>query len=321
MIRLTFLLQLKEWSHLLLENKWLKLLSIVLAVLLFIFSRQPTADVRLNGVPVEFHGVPPGMEIVTDDSPMVTVRLQGPRNVVTSLTSNQIWVTANLTNKEPGARIAHLQPNNVRRPDHVEVLQISPPNLRLHLERTASRSVRVDAKMDNRLMPGLEIYDIQIIPPFIDIEGPESEVNKVERLNTETVNLAGRSGPFETFVDVETSERIRVKTQDSIKLHIEIGEMRERRLITGINVTNDSPRGVMTLSGRPVALGQTSIEIFGPRSLVRSLSAAEVRATVNLSGSPRSGQQSLPAIALPDQYRSQIRIQKVMPVKSYRKGR
>ena len=37
MRRLTFLLQLKEWSHLQLENKWLKLLSIVLAVLLFIF--------------------------------------------------------------------------------------------------------------------------------------------------------------------------------------------------------------------------------------------------------------------------------------------
>jgi YbbR domain-containing protein len=321
MIKLSLLLQLKEWLHLQLENKWLKLLSIVLAVLLFIFSRQPSADVRLNGVPVEFHGVPPGMEIVTDDSPMVTVRLHGPRNVVTGLTSNQIWVTANLTNKEPGARIAHLQPNNVRRPDHVEVLQISPPSLRLHLERTASRSVRVDAKMDNRLIPGLEIYDIQIIPPVIDIEGPESEVNKVERLNTETVNLAGRTGPFETFVDVETSERIRVKTQDSIKLYIEIGEIREHRLITGINVTNDSARGTMTVSGRPIALGQTSIEIFGPRSLVRSLTAADVRATVNLSGSPKSGQQSLPAIALPDQYRSQIRIQKVMPVKSYRKGR
>lgn len=311
----------KEWVHLLIENKWLKLLSIFLAVLLFIFSRQPSTDVRINGVPVEFHGVPPGMEIVTDDSPQVTVRLTGPRNVVTSLTSNQIWVVAKLTNKEPGARIAHLQPSNVRRPDHVEVIQITPPSLRLHLERTASRSVIVDAKMDQRLMAGLEIYNIHIDPPVVDIEGPESEVEKIDRLYTETVNLAGRSATFETLVDVVTSEKIRVKSHDPIKLNIEVGEIREHRTVTGIKVTSTSPREMAAPNTPPLALGQTSIELFGPRSLVRNVTADEIQAELKQSGSVKTGQQPLPVITLPDRYRTLVRVEKVTPLKIFRKVR
>jgi hypothetical protein len=63
--------------------------------------------------------------------------------MVTGLTPNQISVTANLADKDQGERVAQLQTANVKLPDRIEILSISPTFIRLRLERTISRNVRV----------------------------------------------------------------------------------------------------------------------------------------------------------------------------------
>jgi hypothetical protein len=304
--------RLRELGHAIIENKGLKLLSIVLAVLLFILSRQPIAHVRFNGVPVEFRGVPAGMEIVNTDSPLVSVQLQGPRNLVMSLTSNQISVIANVTNKEPGERIAHLQSNDVTRPDHVEVLQISPPSIRLRLERTASRLVKVVPRTDEELPPGLEIYDIRILPPTIEIEGPANEVGKTLSLETETVNLAGKTTSFEAIADVETPPYLRVKTREQIKLMIEVGERRESRTISGVPLYFKTAGGRNLAGGRRPVQRTLTIEIFGPRSIVQSLTAAEISGVINEDPVTHTS-APLPEIILPESARGLVVVRSISP--------
>lgn len=298
----------REFGHWLLDNKGLKLLSILLAIVLFILSRQPIAHIRFNGVPVEFRGIPSGMEIVNIDNPLVSVQLQGPRNLVMGLSSNQISVIANLTNKEPGERIAHLQANDVTRPDRVEVLQIFPPSIRLRLERTASRSVRVEARTDNELKPGLEIYDIRITPPTIEIEGPANEILKTSWLGTETINLAGRTTSFEAIADVETPPYLRVKTGEQIRLAIDIGEIRESRIITGV------PLYLRPLAARNATVGRRllkrtlTVEIYGPQSVVRAISTEEISGEIDEGGSAKT-----PELVLPEQIRDQVIIRRITP--------
>lgn len=299
---------LREFGSRILENKGIKLLSMLLAILLFILSRQPIAHVRFNGVPVEFRGIPSGMEIVNIDNPLVSVQLQGPRNLVMGLSSNQISVIANLTNKEPGERIAHLQANDVTRPDHVEVLQISPPSIRLRLERTASRSVRVEARTDNELQPGLEVYDIRITPPAIEIEGPAYEVMKTNRLDTETINLAGRTSSFEAIADVETPPHLRVKTREQIRLAIDIGEIRESRVLTAVPLYLRTPAARNLAAGRRLLQRTLTVEIFGPQSVVRGLSSSAISGEIEEGGPARP-----PDIILPERIRDQVTIRRINP--------
>ncbi len=313
MIRLRIPERLRELGHLIIDNKGAKLLSILLAILLFVLSRQPIAHVRFNGVPVEFQGVPAGMEIVNIDNPLVSVQLQGPRNLVMNLSSNQISVIANVTNKEPGERIAHLQSNDVTRPDHVEVLQISPPSIRLRLERTASRLVKVVPRTDEELQPGLEIYDIRITPPSIEIEGPANEVGKTFTLETETINLAGKTASFEAIADVETPPHLRVKTRDQIKLLIEIGERRESRLISGVPVYFKTAGGRNMAGGRRLVPRTLTVEVFGPRSVIQGLKAGEMTGVINELPSNLAS-PTVPEIVLPESVRSLVIVRNISPV-------
>src|SRR5215510_3556222 len=172
--------------HTRIENKGLKALSLALAILFFIISQQPIADMQVSGVRIEYRGLNSGVELGGDVEQTVSVRLSGPRNVVRSLSPNDLLVIADLTDKEPGERFIHLRADESFLPDKVNVVQIEPANIRIRLEPTATKRVKVEAQLRGLVAEGREIYRVNLDPEVIEIEGPQSLVGKIDRLLTET---------------------------------------------------------------------------------------------------------------------------------------
>ncbi|MGH9800848.1 MAG: CdaR family protein, partial [Blastocatellia bacterium] len=225
------------------ENKGLMLMSLLLAVALFVISRQPLSDVKLFNVPLEYRGQRPDVEISGEIAQTVSVRVHGPRDVVRSLTPTQLAVIADLSNKEAGERVIQLRPGDVSLPDNgIQVMQIEPASIRLMLEPKVKRRVSVEAQLIGQLADGLELYGSSADPSLIEIEGAESLVNKVNRLLTETVNLNGRNKSFQATVDVETPHSsLRVLTTAPITLSVEIGEHRIFKRFAAVPVQSQNP--------------------------------------------------------------------------------
>jgi hypothetical protein len=209
------------------ENAWLKLLALLLAVILFALSRQPPTDVRLAGVPLEFRGLKSGLEIGSELEPTVSVRLRGPRDVVRSVTPNQIAVIADLTSKEPGERVVQLRSADVTRPEGVEVLRVDPASVTLQLELTSRKAIEVKPQFRGELAQGLELYTVQATPPTVEVEGPQSAVERLTSISTESVPLDNKTASFHTAVDVEPPNHfVRVVTIGSVVLSVELGPRR-----------------------------------------------------------------------------------------------
>jgi len=224
--------RIKQWGSRLrrksAENVWLKLLALLLAVILFALSRQPPTDVRLAGVPLEFRGLGSGLEIGSEVEPTVSVRLRGPRDVVRSVTPNQIAVIADLTNKESGERVVQLRTVDVTKPEGVEVLRIDPASVTLQLELTSHKAIEVKPQFRGELARGLELYSVQASPPTVEIEGPQSAVGRLTSISTESVPLDNKTASFHTTVDVEPPNHfIRVVTAGPVVLSVELGPRRE----------------------------------------------------------------------------------------------
>lgn len=216
-----------QLRHYHIENKGLKLLSLLIAFLLFFAARQPMSDVRLVGVPLEFRGIGPGLEISGDISQTVSVRLHGPRDVIRNIIPNQLAAIANLNDKEQGERVVQLKTADVLRPDGVEVLRIEPASIKLRIEPTRTRVIPIEPRFIGKLATGLEIYRALPDPATVEIAGPESHVNQIERAPTESIQLEGRTASFTTVVDVDVPDHaIRVTTPSSIKISVEIGPRR-----------------------------------------------------------------------------------------------
>jgi len=281
--------------HARVENKGLKALSLALAVLLFIISRQPVIDLRLVGVPIEYRGLSSGVKIVGAAEQTVSVRLSGPRDVVRSLGPNQLLVIADLSGKEPGERVVQLKVDESFLPDNVKVMQIEPSSIRIKLELGMSKLVRIEAQFNGRVVEGREIYSVELDPREVEIEGPQSVVSKMESVLTEIVNLDGRDSDFRTSVEVEIpQDSLRVKTPGRIGLSVKIGEERLLRRFAGAPVQWIDRTATGWLLTKTVRL-----EIFGPKSAVEALREDDLRVEVKTASLPPSVTSLTPRVQLP----------------------
>jgi YbbR domain-containing protein len=290
--------------HARVENKGLKALSLLLAILLFIVSRQPIIDLRLVGVPIEYRGLSPGVKIVGAAEQAVSVRLSGPRDIVRSLSPNQLLVIADLSGKEPGERVVQLKMDEGFLPDNVKVMQIEPASIRIKLEPIMTKRLRVEAQLSGKVAEGREIYGVELYPREVDIEGPQSVVSKMERVLTEKVSLDGRDDDFQTSIEVEIPQDSRVKTSGRIELSAKIGEERLMRRFAAAPVQWIDKSAAGSLLTKTVQL-----EVFGPKSLIESLRADDLRVEIKTAGLPPGVTSLTPQVQLP----TNIEIRNIIP--------
>jgi YbbR domain-containing protein len=90
------------------------------------------------------------------------------------------------------------------------------------------RSVPVKPELTGRVASGYEVYQIDIEPPMVEIEGPKSQVNAIDAVRTESIDLDGKVSDFTTRVGADhANHSIRVITPGFIKLEIKIAEKRK----------------------------------------------------------------------------------------------
>lgn len=295
--------------HTRIENKGLKALSLLLAILLFVVSRQPVIDMRLVGVPIEYRGLGPNVKIVGAAEQTVSLRLSGPRDVVRALTPNQLLVIADLSGKEPGERSVQLKVDESFLPDNVEVMQIEPPTIRIKLEPNVTKRVGVEAHFRGKVLEGREFYSAELYPQEIEIEGPQSIVDKMDRVMTETVSLDRRAADFYTSVEVEIpNDSLRVKTPGRIDLSVKIGEQRHTRTFANVPIQWPVQRSDKSAAVR-LLTKTVRLEVYGPKSAVEALSADDLRVEIETANLPPEVTSVAPQVRLP----ANIEVRNIIP--------
>lgn len=291
------------------ENKGLKLLAFLLAIILFVVSKQPISDVRLTGIPIEFRGPGNTMDVSVESQQLISVRLRGPRDIVRSLTPNQLAVVANLNSRDPGERTIQFRPDDVLRPDNIQVLQIEPASIRIRIDQLVGRIVPIKPGFVDKPPEGYEVYSWSISPSEIEIEGPQQQIREILNLTTEAIRLRDRTTEFISQVDVQPLQQtIRVKTPGPITVKVEVGETRISRTLHGVKVKwEDIPQGYRLLTKT------VSIVIKGPASIVRQIEADQITARIKTARPPGVAGSIVPDIDLPEFLDNRIKVVSVTP--------
>lgn len=294
--------------HFHIENKGLKLISLLLAFLLFIVSRQPQREVLLVGVPIVYANLNSGLEISSNVPATANVRLQGPQDLVRSIMPNQIEVLADLSNKAPGERVAQLKPTDST-PRDVKVLRIEPASIELQIEVTQRKIVPIEVPLTGQAAPGFEKLGYKVEPPTIGIEGPQSKISKVTSAPTESISLDSRRESFQTPVDIDLHRLgVRLAQPVSLKVLVEIGEERLERTFSKVPVNwIDQPQKSQLLTQK------VDVKLRGPRSLINAIPAQDIKAEIQTSDLPNNAEVAIPKIILPTASNARIEIVDVSP--------
>ena len=186
------------------HNFGLKLLSLILAVGLWLaVARDPVSEVAVN-VPIEFQNIPDKLEINSENVPTAQVRVRGPARLVRQLRTNDVHVQVDLSDAKPGERTFDLTARQIREPRDLEVVQVVPSQFHISFDTRSTRQVEVRPRVTGSFASGLRIAKIVADPSTILIMGPRTRVERVDAASTDPIDASGvmSSQTFSTNVYV-----------------------------------------------------------------------------------------------------------------------
>jgi YbbR domain-containing protein len=260
----------------------LKIVSIVLAgVVWLIVAGDQTVERGLR-VPLEFQQFPPGLELVGEPPTGVDVRIRGAAASVARMSPGEMAAVLDLRSATAGRRLFQITPEHVRVPFGIEVVQVAPATVAMAFERSARRQVPVVPVVEGVPSPGFVIGPITSDPQIVEVIGPESAVANATEALTETVNVDGAHAVVVQDVTVgflDPSLRLSSPRRATVTVQVRPGP--RERSVRGRPVLLRSLNPNLTAQARPVTV---DVVLRGTREGVGRVPADRVIAYVNLEG-------------------------------------
>lgn len=249
----------------------LKLLSVVVATMLWMVVTGDPIVERTMRVGLELQRAPAGLELVGAVPDSVAVRVRGPASRLSALAPGDLSAVVDLDGVKPGRRLFPLTPAQVTSPFSVDVTQVTPPALPLTFENTASALLPVRPRVEGTPVPGHSVTNVSVTPTQVRVDGPESVVRGLTEVFTEPVSIERATTLVREAVTLDTSDvALRVTGSPTAVVTITIAADTTERTLIGVPITL---RGGLT--GR-LAPAEASVTVQGAGEVVRGLKASDV---------------------------------------------
>lgn len=256
----------------------LKTLSIVLATLIWFAVAGEQIVERALRIPLEFTNLPPQLELVGDTPNLVDVRVRGSSGALSRIAAGELAAVLDLRSARSGRRLFQLTNNDVRAPFGVEVVQISPSNVSISLENSATKIVPVVPELDGDPRDGYVVGTVAADPATVELAGPASAVDRMTRAITEPVSVEGATRTVTETVNAGVPDSVvRLLSPVSVRVTVTIGPAPVEWVVPGIPV---HPRTDGSVEISPAVV---TAFVRGPRE-ARNWSASEFSASIDVEG-------------------------------------
>jgi YbbR domain-containing protein len=261
---------------------WLKLLSVVIALMVWLAVGGEQVVERTLRSPLELQNIPEGLEIVGDTPSTVDVRVRGTSTILGQLSAGDVVTVLDTATAKPGRRLFHLTPDYVRVPFGVEVTFVGPATVPLFFERQTTKTIPVAPAIDGQPAPGYFIERVTVEPREVEVIGPESALRLLQQAATEPVTLDGATSAVRETVNIGLPDSsARMRSPRTARVTIDVAPVRSERTVTAIPVRMKNLRPTLSARALPTSVAAT---VRGPDGVLRELTADELEAAVDLAG-------------------------------------
>lgn len=224
MIRLLRRLFLRNWG--------LKLFSFIIALVLWLtlIPDDKIFDEKMLTVRLDVHNIPPGMALVERPPSTINVIIRAPKRRIGQFTDANVHAVLDLREAQIDMQDYYLTENMVRTPEGAEVKEIFPPQVKLKLEKYVEAMLEVEPDIMGELPEGLGVAKIEVVPSHVRVRGPESKVNKDDKVRTYPVDISALKEPTEVEANLILPTDVRlVSARPSVIVRILIQEIGQEK--------------------------------------------------------------------------------------------
>lgn len=293
-----------------LNNIGLKGVSLLLAFLLWYQVGGELTTQRTISIPVEFANVPSELEIANDYTRQVELDIRSERTTA-SVDERRLAAVLDLSMAEPGTMVIPLSARDIKNvPYGVEVVNIAPARIRLQLERTRRKIVKVEPEILGQPAPGYQISKVTVNPSEVLISGIESRVEKANVAYTEAVDVSGRRATFSKIVYLDLEDpRLSIEGVTVADVIVEIEEQRREVQLGPLPVVFNGEASARLTPKRVQIIGSV------PISFQEELDAEEFQVVVSPEPpDPESTSfEVVPEVIVGEKYQQIFRLKEVRP--------
>jgi YbbR domain-containing protein len=282
----------------------LKIVSIALASLLWLIVSGEQIVERALRIPLEFTNLPAQLEVVGEPPAVADVRIRGSSGALSRVAAGELVAVVDLRSARPGQRLFHLTPADVRTPFGIDVVQVTPSNVSIRFEPSATKVVPIVPGVEGEPAPGYVVGTVAADPATVEVLGPASALSSLTEAITEPVNVAGASKNVTESVTVGSPDPL-VRLREAVTTRVTVS-------ITAAPVEWDVRDVAVQIrnAARPVLVmpKQVNVRVRGPAES-RNRDAGDFDASVDVTGLG-PGQYELPVRIVPP---SRVGVISVMP--------
>ena len=166
-------------------------------------------------MPLEFHDIPQGLEIVNHTVKTVTLAIKGQERFIKNIRASGIRVSLDLNKAKKGEGIYYIQRDDIILPHAIIVTNIMPSNVKVTLEETIAKTVKVIVPVTGEPGRAYSVKSVEVAPQTIVVEGISSEIGRIKNIKTEPLDITGFDETFTQDLRIDlTGKNIRSKTTD-----------------------------------------------------------------------------------------------------------
>ncbi|MEW5806183.1 MAG: CdaR family protein [Acidobacteriota bacterium] len=265
----------------LLDNLPLKVLSIILAFLLWIYFTGEKQIYRDIEVPLNIDVAPEKVlsgELISS----VTIRVRGSETAIARLAMRPLYSSIDLTDSPAGEKFIQISPkDNIRGiPPDLEVVSVTPERIKATVENRVSRQIMVVPKIMGKAKEPYVYYGFEAYPNSFSIEGAQSAVQSTEKVVTEVINIEGKSQSFRTIVDIMTENpSVRIVNPRPVTVLVKIDRDIKHAIFEDLPISFTSA----DYSFEP-SHDIASLTVEGPGSIIEKINRSNISITIKLRG-------------------------------------
>jgi YbbR domain-containing protein len=178
--------------NVLLDNWGIKLVSLGLSVTLWFYVTSKGKTEMTLTVPIELRNIPQNMAVVGDVTGALEVRIQGRERALRDIIKGEkVASVLDLSLAKVGENLVRISPDDIRRPPGVTIMHLSPAEIGVKLEPLVRKTFRLQPILHGAPAAGYRLAKITVTPPRITVEGPESLMRALDKLQTMPIDIQG----------------------------------------------------------------------------------------------------------------------------------
>ncbi|MEO7673199.1 MAG: CdaR family protein [Pyrinomonadaceae bacterium] len=279
-----------------LEDWLMKLVALIITFALWVGVTglsKPTQQ-RMSGIPLTLR-FSNNTEVTNSPIQEVDIVISGDKRKIDQINKNDLIMSLDLTDVQPGDRVIQLTPENVyiSLPTGIKLDEIQPRRIAIKLEAIEEKEIPVNAATNGEIDEGLEIYSETITPQKVRVRGPASFIKSLTSVTTDKIDLTNKGADFiAKQVSVNVSNPKATLLDTVVDVAFRIGEKRIEKSFV-VAAKDDTKRKV-------------TVVLFGGKSLFDGIKAEDL----HVEFVKNTADEDVPQITLPASLQNKVEVRK-----------